>query len=174
MNVQHQIKPALLFAAFCASPLFAESPELTMMKEQIRQLEASGAQVPQSLYDLVKQMEQMDKKSSGGSSKAANLSCSQNIAGTWYSSGKDQKVVLGSSGRGNFVQHSVSGEFYRAEVPFTWRASGKTISFNYTADMTYTNLDSGKVTYKAKPAGGTVSCSFANSVLNIGGVPYYK
>lgn len=157
------------------SPAFADSAQLTMLKSQLHQLEQSGAKVPPSMYQMVKQLEDMEAKDkTSNSNKPASLSCSQDISGTWYSSAHDQKVVLNRNGSGNFEQTSVAGQRYKSEVSYNWSASMNNITFNYISEMKYTNLDTNKVEYKGKPKSGTVSCQFADTVLNIGGVPYYR
>jgi hypothetical protein len=164
----------LLAGVVFSGQAFSESPELTMMKEQIRQLEQAGAQVPQSMYDMVNQLEEMEAKEGKTGGESADLSCSQNISGTWKSSGGDQTVVLNPNGTGDFVQRTVGGEAYTSRVKYNWSATAKNITFNYTSDLEYTQQETGEVTFKSRPASGTVSCSFAGSVLNIGGVPYYR
>lgn len=168
------ISASIILGLISIGQAFADSAQLTMMKDQIRQIEQMGGQVPQSMYDMVKQLEKMELKEGKKSGKPANLSCSQDISGTWVSSGRDQTVILNSNGTGNFVQKSVGGEAYTSRVKYNWSASGRNITFNYTSDLEYTHQKTGKVTYKAKPASGTVACSFAENVLNIGGVPFYR
>jgi len=158
---------------------WAESAELQMLKQQIHDLEASGIKVPQDMYDLVADAEKREAKKGGGNASnaaggnATNRSCRSDVAGTYKSLGKDQTVVLNKNGTGSFQQFATNGT-YRSNVDFDWAGAESNMTFNYTSDMTYTYVKTGKVEYKKRPKGGTVHCAYYGTSIDIGHVMYYR
>ncbi len=160
---------------FVGNTVFAESVELQQMKQMISQMDNP----PQNLLDMVKMLEESEAKSGGSNDKSlSEYSCTDDIAGTYKSSNGNQILVINSNKTGTFTQYTYDQEFkdyhgYKGEVDFDWSSTKNSMTFNYTSDFKTTQKETGDVISKPIKS-GTVSCQYAGSFIDVGGVNYYK
>ncbi|WP_321779252.1 hypothetical protein [Sulfurimonas sp.] len=156
----------------------ADSVELQKMKQMLSQMDNP----PASMLQMVKDLEKAEKRSNKGkrvkSKSLSEFSCKDNIAGVYKSSNGNQIVTINSRGTGSFVQYTYDAKYkdyhgYKGEVDFDWSTTKTTMRFNYTSKMRTTQKETGRVKAK-KIKSGTVSCEFAGSYIDIGGVMYYR
>lgn len=163
---------------------FAESPQLKQMRDMIKQMEKSG-DVPPSLYKMVKDLEDMEKKHGPAdlsSLKVEEKACTEErLVGVWYANNGDTKLELLSGGQAALRNNDVTGQ-YVTDARFKWSVS----SAGFTAD--YSKSKGGYVrvierkTGKAPigsneyryPKTDTVRCRSMGKMLDIGYTIYNR